>query len=48
LAAGEEELIPAAFVNRLLDGENPVRVSRLAGHARTSTTLDIYGHLQEA
>ena len=38
-----------AFVSGLLEaGENPVRVSRLAGHARTSTTLDIYGHLQEA
>lgn len=35
-----------AFVSGLLEaGENPVRVSRLAGHARTSTTLDIYGHL---
>jgi DNA-binding XRE family transcriptional regulator len=28
LAAGEEELIPAEFVDRLLDGENPVRVWR--------------------
>lgn len=28
LAAGVEELIPAAFANRLLDGENPVRVYR--------------------
>lgn len=28
LAAGEEELIPAAFVYRMLDGENPVRVWR--------------------
>lgn len=37
-----------AFVSGLLEaGENPVRVSRLAGHARTSTTLDIYGHLLE-
>ncbi len=37
-----------AFVSSLLEaGENPVRVSRLAGHARTSTTLDIYGHLLE-
>ena len=37
-----------AFVSGLLEaGENPVRVSRLAGHARTSTTLDVYGHLQE-
>lgn len=26
-------------------GDNPVRVSRRLGHARTSTTLDIYGHL---
>ena len=37
-----------AFVSGLLEaGENPVRVARLAGHARTSTTLDIYGHLLE-
>ena len=37
-----------AFVSGLLEaGENPVRVSRLAGHSRTSTTLDIYGHLLE-
>jgi DNA-binding XRE family transcriptional regulator len=28
LVAGEEELIPAAFAHRLLDGENPVRVYR--------------------
>ena len=28
LASGEEELIPAEFVNRILDGENPVRVWR--------------------
>ena len=28
LAAGEEEMIPAAFANRLIDGENPVRVYR--------------------
>ena len=28
LAAGEEELIPAEVVNRILDGENPVRVWR--------------------
>ncbi|AXS39283.1 helix-turn-helix domain-containing protein [Breoghania sp. L-A4] len=28
LAAGEEELIPAEFVNRILDGENKVRVWR--------------------
>lgn len=35
-----------AFVSGMLErGENPVRVSRMAGHARTSTTLDIYGHL---
>ncbi|WP_083838557.1 tyrosine-type recombinase/integrase [Desulfitobacterium dehalogenans] len=26
------------------DGENPVNVSSLLGHSRTSTTLDIYGH----
>ena len=37
-----------AFVSGLLEaGENPVRVSRLAGHSRTSTTLDVYGHLLE-
>ena len=28
LAAGEEELIPASVVNRLLTGDNPVRVWR--------------------
>lgn len=28
LAAGEEELIPAEFVNRMLEGENKVRVWR--------------------
>lgn len=28
LAAGEEELIPAAFADRIIDGENPVRVWR--------------------
>lgn len=29
LAAGEEELLPSAVVDRLLAGENPVRVWRL-------------------
>jgi DNA-binding XRE family transcriptional regulator len=28
LAAGEDELIPAAFAGRLLDGESPLRVYR--------------------
>lgn len=28
LASGEEELIPAAVVDRLLDGDNPIRVWR--------------------
>lgn len=28
LAAGEDELIPAAYVDRLLDGEHPLRVWR--------------------
>ena len=28
LAAGDDELIPADFANRLLDGESPVRVYR--------------------
>ncbi len=28
LAAGEDELIPAEFADRILDGENPVRVWR--------------------
>lgn len=28
LAAGEEELIPAEFVNRMIEGENKVRVWR--------------------
>ena len=28
LAAGEDELIPAGFVDRLVDGESPLRVFR--------------------
>ncbi len=28
IAAGEDEAVPAAVVNRLLDGDNPVRVWR--------------------
>lgn len=28
LASGEEELLPAAMVDRILDGENPIRVWR--------------------
>lgn len=28
VAGGDEELIPAAFAHRLMDGENPVRVYR--------------------
>ena len=28
LASGEDEIVPADLVNRLLDGENPVRVWR--------------------
>jgi len=28
LATGEEEAIPEAFANRLIDGENPIRVYR--------------------
>jgi len=28
LAAGEDELVPAEFAERILDGENPVRVWR--------------------
>jgi DNA-binding XRE family transcriptional regulator len=28
LAAGEEELVPAAVADRLIDGENPVKVWR--------------------
>ncbi|MEO8669415.1 MAG: helix-turn-helix transcriptional regulator [Bauldia sp.] len=28
LATGEEELVPAEFANRILDGENPIRVWR--------------------
>jgi DNA-binding Xre family transcriptional regulator len=28
LAAGEEELVPADVANRILDGENPIRVWR--------------------
>lgn len=30
LAAGEDELLPAAFADRLLDGESPLRVWREA------------------
>ena len=28
LAAGEDELVPAAYANRILDGEHPLRVYR--------------------
>lgn len=28
LASGEEEMVPAEFVNRIIDGENPIRVWR--------------------
>ncbi len=28
LARGDDELVPAEFANRLIDGENPVRVDR--------------------
>jgi len=28
LASGQEELIPAEFANRLIDGENPIKVWR--------------------
>ncbi len=28
LAAGEEELVPASIVNRVLDGDDPIRVWR--------------------
>lgn len=28
LASGHEELVPAEYANRLIDGENPVRVYR--------------------
>ena len=28
LAAGEEELIPAEFIDRMIDGESPIRVWR--------------------
>jgi DNA-binding XRE family transcriptional regulator len=38
LAAGEEELVPAEIVNRILDGENKVRVWR--GH-RGMTARDL-------
>jgi DNA-binding XRE family transcriptional regulator len=34
LEAGEDEFIPASFANRILDGENPVRVYReFRGHS---------------
>ena len=37
LAAGEDELVPAAFADRLLDKENPVRVYRdLRGLTQTA------------
>lgn len=38
LAAGDEELVPSEVANRLLDGENPVRVWR---EHRGMTTLDL-------
>ncbi len=38
LARGEEELIPAEFVNRIIDGENKVRVWR---EYRGMTTKDL-------
>lgn len=34
LAAGEDELIPADFANRLLDGESGLRVYRVHGSRR--------------
>lgn len=37
LAAGNDELIPAEYVNRMIDGENPVRVFRdLRGLSQTA------------
>ena len=37
LAAGREELIPAVFADRLIDGESPVRVFReLRGQTQSS------------
>lgn len=37
LASGEEELIPAEFVDRMIDGESPVRVYRdLRGLTQTA------------
>lgn len=38
LAAGDEELIPAEFVDRMLDGESPLRVYR-EFRGLTQTTL---------
>ena len=35
LAKGDEELIPAEFVNRLLNGDNPLKVYReIRGHTQ--------------
>ncbi len=35
LANGDEELIPAEFVNRLLNGDNPLKVYReIRGHTQ--------------
>lgn len=37
IAAGREELIPSEFVNRMIDGESPVRVFRdLRGMTQTA------------
>jgi mRNA interferase RelE/StbE len=37
LAAGEDELVPSAYVDRMIDGESPVRVFRdLRGLTQTA------------
>lgn len=43
LAAGEEELLPAEMVNRILDGENPVRVWREHRGLSTKALAEVAG-----
>lgn len=43
LAAGEDELIPAAFANRLLNGENPLRVYRDLRRLTQAALADLAG-----
>lgn len=43
LAAGEEELIPAEFVNRMIDGENKIKVWRDFRGMSAKTLADAAG-----